>query len=584
MRNNNNLNLFFMKKITLISIFLFITVLSFAQTIVSTTPENKNAVLEEFTGIHCTYCPDGHAIAQSIKDDYPDDFYIINVHTGSFALPDAGEPDFRTDYGAAIAEQSQLAGYPAGTINRHYFGHSQSGSPSGATALGRDTWSSDANTIMGQASYVNVGVEADIDSSSRILTVHVEAYYTGDSPIDTNFINVALLQDNTLGPQIGGGADDNYNHMHRLIEMITGQWGVEISTTTASSFVDKTFTLEIPFDYRGVPVDLDNLKVVAFVTESQQEIITGKGASVTKTVSPLVQNDASLIKAYSIKDNCSGNITPKVKVSNLGSDAITSIDFEYSINGEATQSYSWTGTLASLSSQDIELPNTTFSLGDSNIFSVEISSTDDRISNNTTEDQSFGVAGEVTAYTYVRIRTDDYGYELTWNIKDSSGAIVANGGGSGTEGSSGSYGNRIDVTESYHLPVDCYTLEVLDSYGDGGNAVDIEDSEGDVLITTIRNDYGFGDKENFTTLYTLVTLEAEFNNVRIYPNPSRGIVNFTQAKDLNISIYNVLGKEVYKSVLLSNDESLNLSHLNSGIYLVNISDGNNQETRKLIIK
>ena len=38
-----------------------------AQTIVSTNPENKNVILEEFTGIYCTYCPDVHSIAHAIK-------------------------------------------------------------------------------------------------------------------------------------------------------------------------------------------------------------------------------------------------------------------------------------------------------------------------------------------------------------------------------------------------------------------------------------------------------------------------------------------------------------------------------------
>jgi thiol-disulfide isomerase/thioredoxin len=52
---------------------------SFSQTIVSTDSENKKVILEEYTGIHCTYCPDGHEIAQSLKDQYPDDVLLINI-------------------------------------------------------------------------------------------------------------------------------------------------------------------------------------------------------------------------------------------------------------------------------------------------------------------------------------------------------------------------------------------------------------------------------------------------------------------------------------------------------------------------
>ncbi len=110
-----------MKKVLSSLFFAFIGITLVAQTIVSTSPENKNVILEEFTGIHCGYCPQGHAIAQSIQDANPNDVFLINIHQGGYATPGTGEPDFRTDFGDAIAGQSGLTGYPAGTVNRHIF-------------------------------------------------------------------------------------------------------------------------------------------------------------------------------------------------------------------------------------------------------------------------------------------------------------------------------------------------------------------------------------------------------------------------------------------------------------------------------
>ena len=94
---------------------------TYAQTIVSTNPENRKVVLEEYTGIHCVYCPSGHQIAQAIKDAHPDDVFLINIHSGSFAVPGANEPDFRTPYGKALDSQTGLVGYPAATVNRQNF-------------------------------------------------------------------------------------------------------------------------------------------------------------------------------------------------------------------------------------------------------------------------------------------------------------------------------------------------------------------------------------------------------------------------------------------------------------------------------
>ncbi len=75
-----------MKKILFPAIALFSFIAS-AQTFVSTSVENKNVILEEYTGISCGYCPDGHKIAQDLHNANPNDVFLINVHTGGYANP-----------------------------------------------------------------------------------------------------------------------------------------------------------------------------------------------------------------------------------------------------------------------------------------------------------------------------------------------------------------------------------------------------------------------------------------------------------------------------------------------------------------
>lgn len=78
------------------------------------------------------------------------------------------------------------------------------------------------------------------------------------------------------------------------------------------------------------------------------------------------------------------------------------------------------------------------------------------------------------------------------------------------------------------------------------------------------------------------------NTFNLYPNPSsNGIVNlhFKQntAANTSITIYNVLGTEVFKKLDLQLEEQLNLKHLNSGIYLASITIGNKKITKKIIL-
>lgn len=71
-----------------------------------------------------------------------------------------------------------------------------------------------------------------------------------------------------------------------LRELITGQWGEEISQTTAGTLYQQTFTYNIPNDYNDVEVVLEHLEDVAFLTETHQELISGSRGSITFTSGP----------------------------------------------------------------------------------------------------------------------------------------------------------------------------------------------------------------------------------------------------------------------------------------------------------
>lgn len=250
--------------------FIVITAIFAAQsqTLVTTQPLNKNIVLEEYTGIHCQYCPEGHVISAGILANHPGRAVVVAIHQGSFATPGAGEPDFRTPFGDALANQTGLTGYPSGTVNRHVFTGT-------TTALGRGDWTANSEVILQQASPVNVGVETSYNATSRELTVHVELYYTDASATPSNFINVALIQNHIFGPQTGGGAGNNYEHMEALRYFLTGQWGDEVTTTTQGSLVERDYIYTIPAAYNNIPCVVENCEVAVYVAQGHQEILTG---------------------------------------------------------------------------------------------------------------------------------------------------------------------------------------------------------------------------------------------------------------------------------------------------------------------
>ena len=268
-----------------------------AQSIVSTSVEDRNVILEEYTGKTCGWCPAGHKIAADFAKDNQGDVVLINIHTGSFA---SGTPNYRmefpdsTDYGQAIVRHPdvRVTGYPSGTVNRRKFGGSQT------AALSRNAWVSSSNTILGETSPVNVAVESMYDPINSRVFIKVEAYYTSDANASSNYLNVGILQNNIWGPQSGSSrypenvdnsrpswsaTDPNsgkYKHMHMLRDVLTGQWGEELTETSFGSFHVKTYVWDVPEDINDIAVDPLELEAYAFVTESQMNIESGSVATV----------------------------------------------------------------------------------------------------------------------------------------------------------------------------------------------------------------------------------------------------------------------------------------------------------------
>lgn len=552
------------KKLHLSLIAMLCAITGFAQTIVSTSPENRNVVLEEFTGIYCVYCPDGHAIAQAIQNANPDRVSLINIHEGSFSAPSGNDPDFRTRWGSAIMGQTGLTGFPSGTVNRHVFSGNN-------TILDRGQWQSRANQILNMSSYVNIGVEAEVNASTGMLTVHVEAYYTGDSPLSTNHLNVALLQDNTKGPQTGGGMGRNYNHMHRLVELLTDQWGDVIETTTSGSFIDRTYTYQIPSSYNEILAQLGDMKVVAFITETTQEIITGKQAF------PVITGqhdgtDAAIREITEIPQICgtieTNTIQPKIAVSNSGTEDISSMDIQYIINGDS-HNYQWTGNLEPLKTVEIVFPQTTHTVLPNN--TVEIILPNDGNNDNNVISTSYK-SMEATGRILFNLNTGDRGSRLRWEIKNAEGQRIIRGG---------PYSNDTTISEEIELDEGCYTFHIRDLQKQGSAVFQLKDHHNKVIVE--RNEF-WGEEvlTEFGSNGSLSVGSNEFESISIFPNPTNDILNITRAENANIAIYDILGKEILTKENISAVEGIEVSHLQAGTYFLKIARNGETTTKKFI--
>ncbi|MCW3077354.1 MAG: hypothetical protein JWO32_1963 [Bacteroidetes bacterium] len=622
--NNNNLNPFntlSMKK-NLLTIFALTSLTGsvMAQLPVSTTPQNKTAVLEEFTGIYCGYCPDGHQIANSIKAANPSKVVLVNIHAGGYATVAAGEPDLKTPEGTAINNMSgmSIVGYPAGDVSRVVVpsASQQTASPYGM-AQNRNSWSSSVNAILTQTSYCNVALQGTVDVNTRVLTVVAEVYYTANSPVNTNSLTIFLLEDKVVGPQHNYGspyynaanynADGTYNHNHVLRKALTPTFGQSITPTTMGTTYTTTLTYTIPATYGAAgktnPCLLGNLELAAFVTQTDRPAISGANGPITLTgfsntldvATTNLKSDASV---------CSGNnFSSFFKFTNTGSTPITNAVFSYSMNGNAINTLTWTGNVNPMtSSQTVTVPLFSFSpvaTNSMNVSVVSVNGAADQNAANNTGVKTINLTTVVanTLSMQMDFTQDQYGTEDSWVLYDDvTNAIISQDGPFADLPASGTLLHTQTFTVN---PANCYRLVVSDAYGDGVNAGTgvggYSLKSGGVAIITSNGQYGTGETRLFKSAVANSGISAKslnINSVNLYPNPTAGITNLSidlrQNETLNVVILNSIGQVVYSAKNVEynsglNNVSINTENWAAGVYFINVGSSNGSVKQKLTV-
>lgn len=272
-----------MKKFTLSLFVMASAVAANAQLPVSHTPGNKQALVEEFTGHTCQFCPDGHKKVDQLIQDNPGSVFGVNIHAGGYANTSASYPnDFKTDDGVSILALPgmELAGYPAGIVNRLPAASPQKPG-TGGMAMSRGSFAAAAAAVTGEASYVNIAGEATVDNTTRKMTVKIEAYYTADGPA-SNKLSVMLVQDKIMGPQSGGTTwypemmmNGTYTHNKVLRDVLTtGATGEAMAGgTTSGTTFKKTIEFDAPLKIKNLNLVFEDCWLLAFVSASDKEVI-----------------------------------------------------------------------------------------------------------------------------------------------------------------------------------------------------------------------------------------------------------------------------------------------------------------------
>lgn len=284
-------------------------------------------------------------------------------------------------------------------------------------------------------------------------------------------------------------------------------------------------------------------------------------------------------------------------VTNLGSDDVTTMTFEVSLNGSAQADVMWEGIVSNGGSETVDLG--TFSeIGALDYALVSVNGAD------WNADAAVGIVGstEAASYVQVRITTDNWPEETGWEIVNADGSFVdgvATGSLAGLNDTEMTWDVALDLNE-------CYIFTAFDTYGDGLFASQWGETDGmlsvvsmdgmdDLSVVISYNGSTDGDYAELVGGMEVTSVSGISENdltssVNVFPNPftDNTTLSFTAAEAGNASVvvYNLVGEKVIEMNLGNiaagtQNIELDFASMQAGIYLVSLTAGNETSTLRV---
>jgi len=151
----------------------------------------------------------------------------------------------------------------------------------------------------------------------------------------------------------------------------------------------------------------------------------------------------------------------------------------------------------------------------------------------------------------------------------------------------GNEGNTIDITAELNENYDSLQIVLNDEYVKSVNDFEFGENNFSVeyqltgmqkinLIGYIAGNPYESEFDDIYLVYTGIFDSPMINPLKVYPNPSKGIVNIELSENLKesyiLNVYSIAGTKVYTEKISESSNTINLSNLNNGIYILRIEN------------
>ena len=548
-----------MRKLLLISACLCLLI--FAQTGVQAQGTRNAVLVEIFTGTWCTFCP-GSAMGADDLIISGASAAIVEHHIGdAWEIPASNARD----------AYYSVSGYPT----TYFDGHDSIVGGSATTSIFP---SMNPKYLAAFAMPTPFNLTGSWTQGSGSVNANIDVEQVGAYALGNLVLHVVATESHIATNWLAGLTEINF--VNRA--MVPSATGTPL-TISMGSTVNNTFN--IPIDPTWVQAEME---LVVWVQNSVTKTVYNTIVMPLAVVANTVDATAFNITSYIPQTSCMTSIAPEIRIRNNGSANLTSVAVQYSVNGGASQTYNWTGNLPWHQFATVTLPSVNFTPGTSNTLNITLAnpnSTTDPTPSDNVLTATWGRGNHMLGTYHLNLQLDQYGLEVSWDLKNSSGTTMASGGPyANTNPNMGPL-----ISEDIILnAADCYSFTMHDAFGDGlcctyGNgSVTLTDPLGATVIT--GGQYGSTLGSGWESL--VVSVAGDLNgSVSVYPNPSTGVFNvdmgnaFSGSSD--ISVVTLSGKVVFETKSTQSFSKVDLSQLASGMYMMNIKTENGVAVKKI---
>lgn len=239
-----------------------------------TDVQQRNVLIEEFTGVRCVNCPEGSEVIEALKGVHGDRLIPISIHTGFFSDPyPESLYDFRVTEGNQIEQNlGPVSAFPAAVVNRKIF--------DGASGLvvGKNSWAGYIAQDVETTTPVEINISKSFNTGNRTLDVTVDLNFV-ETVGDPLLISVMITEDNVEDYQLTPeGKLPNYVHKHILRGMMTDAGGNSyLNDTNAGDTGSDAFTMTLPSEWNE-----SKCEIVAFVhSATSKEVLQAYATHIT---------------------------------------------------------------------------------------------------------------------------------------------------------------------------------------------------------------------------------------------------------------------------------------------------------------